>query len=186
MANRSHLYATDFIPPRTKGQRGPRGLNEHKSEIPFVHRLMIAKEPRVVHSEIWPDHEIAVIAERDGADARALAFFDRVLAEPFEQRDAFAEEVGRMREFLAKEEARRYVLLEPGEIFELEGPSESPKAWMERELRASVALNARVDRALAGQDDGLLAELRADPENTLGMGWWSHVLYFSFNDSGES
>jgi hypothetical protein len=179
MAMRSHLYATDFIPPRSTGQRPPRGLNEHKSSIPLVHQIMIASEPRVVHSEIWPQHEIAVIAKREGADDRLLALFDKLATSASAE---LVEEIERTRQFLAKEEKRSYVLLEPGEIYELEGSDAEPRAWMRAQVNEAQRVNARVDRALAGGDDAFLADVRENWRDH--MGWWSHVLYFSFPDPG--
>jgi|SRR5690606_33869754 len=177
MANRSHLYTCDEIPGAASFYA--RGLSEYNWDIPLVHKLMMANAPRVVRSAIW-DHDIGILAEREGAFERVLAFFDKLAEGPLPERETFERELVQMRSFLAEAPATRYVLLEAGEIFDLLDGELVDHAHA---LVAEIAeLAARVERAMACEEQAWLAELRANWQEQARPGWWSHVLYYSFGE----
>ncbi|MFY0538781.1 hypothetical protein [Nannocystis pusilla] len=92
-----------------------------------------------------------------------------------------------MRTFLGATPPTRYLLLEAGEIFGVMGGDLVEHA---RRLVVEIAeLGARVDRAIAGGEAPWLAQLRANWQKAARPGWWSEVLYYSFEpaeDAGES
>src|SRR5690606_32698343 len=98
MANRSHLYTCDEVPGAESFYA--RGLSEYNWDIPLVHKLMMANAPRVVRSAIW-DHDIGILAEREGAFERVLAFFDRLGVGPLLGGETFEREPVHVRLLLA-------------------------------------------------------------------------------------
>src|SRR5690606_9513465 len=167
MANRSHLYTCDEVPGAESFYA--RGLSEYNWDIPPVHKLMMANAPRVVRSAIW-DHDIGILAERAGAFARVLGLFHQLGAGPLAARDPFERELAQMRSFLAEAPPTRYVLLEAGEIFDIQGGELVDHAHA---LVAEITeLAARTERAIAGGDEAWLATLRADWQERARPGWW--------------
>lgn len=181
MANRSHLYTCDDIPP--KDGFYARGLSEYNWDIPLVHKVMMANAPRVVRSAIWA-RDIGVLAERAGAFERTLAFFARIGEGELPARDGFDAELAEMRAFLDATPPTMYLLLEAGEIFDIMGGDLVEHA---RQLVVEIAdLGARVDRAIAGGEAPWLAQLRANWQKAARPGWWSEVLYYSFEPAGDA
>ncbi|MBA2540037.1 MAG: hypothetical protein H0V17_10420 [Deltaproteobacteria bacterium] len=183
MANRSHLYTCDEI-PGGKGFRA-RGLSEYGWEIPLVHKLMVAANPHVVRSAIW-EHDIAIIADREGAFDRASAFFDKLGEGDLGDRKEFDEELAQMKEFLATTPPSKYILLEAGEILDLMGEDLNK---LVADLHAEIPdVAARAAAAVAGEEDAWLAELRSEWAEKARPGYWSDILYYSFDgtQSAES
>jgi hypothetical protein len=179
MANRSHLYTCDEVP----GGKGfyARGLSEYNWDIPLVHKLMVATSPRIVRSAIW-EHDIAILADRVGAFERALAFFDKLGQGDLGDRKEFDEELAQMKEFLATTPPSKFVLLEAGEILDLQGEDLNQ---LVTNLHAEISeLATRASAAVAGQEDAWLAELRADWQEKARPGYWSDILYYSFEGGG--
>ncbi|WP_143140294.1 hypothetical protein [Nannocystis exedens] len=175
MANRSHLYTCDDIPP--KDGFYARGLSECNREIPLVHKVMMANAPRVVRSAIWA-RDIGIVAERPGAFERTLAFFSRLGEGELAERDRFDAEAAKMRAFLDATPPTKYLLLEAGEIFSAMGGDLALRA---RQLVGEIVdLAPRVERAIAGVEEPWLAQLRANGQKAARPGWWSEVLYYSF------
>ncbi|MDC0672333.1 DUF7822 domain-containing protein [Nannocystis radixulma] len=175
MANRSHLYTCDDIPP--KDGFYARGLSEYNWDIPLVHKVMMVNAPRVVRSAIWTK-DIGVLAERAGAFERTLAFFARIGEGELPARDRFDAEFTAMRTFLDTTPPTKYLLLEAGEIFSLMGGDLVERA--RQFVGELAALAPWIERAIAGGAEPWLAQLRADWQKSARPGWWSEVLYFSF------
>ncbi|HEU0037590.1 MAG TPA: hypothetical protein VFQ53_43565 [Kofleriaceae bacterium] len=175
MANRSYLYTCDELP----GGEGfyARGLSEYNWDIPLVHKLMIANESRVVRSAIW-DRDIGIVANRAGAFERVIRFFDKVGEGALEDREQFDQALRHAKEFLSTTPDTKYLLLEAGEIYDLQGGDLTAEAQLV--CTEAARLGARADRALAGTEAEWLDELRAGWQEQCHPGWWSQVLYFSF------
>ena len=183
MANRSYLYTCDESPAAGRAVK-PRGLCEFNYGIPIVHKLMVASAPRVVRSAIWGDHDIGILADRAGAIERTLAFVDKLSAGELAEQDAWNEEVAGMKQFLAAVPPSKYVLLETGEIYEMTEPDAAAIVGAVKRLADTEipAVAARAARAVAGQEDAWLSELRRGWQDMeAGPGYWSDVLYFSFD-----
>ena len=62
MANRSYLYATDYLPESTAEapDTHPIGVSEWSSEIPFVYKLLLSPAPTVCASPIDPTAKTAI------------------------------------------------------------------------------------------------------------------------------
>ncbi|MBA3540568.1 MAG: hypothetical protein H0T79_13240 [Deltaproteobacteria bacterium] len=180
MANRSYLYASDAIPDGT-AKLAPRGLSECNYDIPLVHKLMVANAPRRVRSAIWNEHDIGIIANREGAAERATAFIAKLLEGEIADRDQLTGDLADMQQRLASTAATPYVLLEVGEILDMQGGdlAEGAQAVVDE----IPALVARVDRAIAGNEEPWLAQLRTLSLEELNLGAWSEVLYFSFENT---
>ena len=180
MANRSHIYTCDEVP----GGKGfyARGLSEHNWDIPIVHKLMVGSNPRIVRSAIW-EHDVGILGDREGAFDRSIAFFDKLGEGELAERKDFDDELAQMKEFLASAPPSKYVLLEAGEILDLQD-GELPELVAALHLEIPV-LAARVVRAIAGQEDDWLNELRADWGEKARPGYWSDILYYSFSKDAE-
>src|SRR4051812_48216214 len=100
MANRSYLYACDGIPDG-EAKLAPTGLSEYNYDVPLVHKLMIANNPRRVPSVIW-DAEVGIVADREGAAERVIAFAEKLLEAPVSDRDELTTELGDLKAVLAK------------------------------------------------------------------------------------
>jgi len=185
MANRSYLYASDAIPDG-KTKIAPRGLCEYNWDIPLVHKLVMGGAPRRVHSAIWPQHEIGIIANRQGAIERVEAFAAKLLEGDLdaEKRTQLESELADMRAVSEKTPATPYLLLEVGEIVDMMGGELVDQA--DKIVKEIPAVVARAERAVAGKEDAWLAELRGKPLDEFNFGFWSDVLYFSFGeDEGD-
>jgi hypothetical protein len=168
MSTRCYLYACDADP--SLYELAPRGVCEHVGSVALLQQLMIASGARVIGSRLCRDG-LAVLAESAGAVERALAFVDKLgdgdVAEP----DDFTAACEQMRDVLAMMRAR-YLLLEVGEVL-------NGRQAVHALIESVEALDARVERALRGEEDAWLDELRASWQDSV-MPWWSNQLYFSF------
>ena len=201
MANRSYLYSTNVIPgPEVrKAERRFIGISEWNYDIPIIHKLLLSGTPRACSSSIWnnPD-EIAIVGDfTEGVD-RLRDFLRRIdlpAAQPL---------AAEALEFLAQDANRNpYFVLEAGEIFDMgSDPFPEQNARLLDEIRN---LEPQIDHALAAlstrpagteKPRGLLASLfgvKSKPTETLidplqsiralGLGNWSNVLYFHFDDA---
>ncbi len=179
MANRSHIYTCDEVP----GGRGfyARGLSEWNYEIPLAHKLMVGTSPRIVRSAIW-EHDIGILADREGAFERTIAFFDKLGEGELPDRQEFDDELAQMKEFLASTPPSKFILLEAGEILDMmDGELSQLIADLHAEIPSVVS---RASAAVAGQDDDWLNELRANWADQARPGYWSDVLYYSFSNEG--
>lgn len=180
MANRSHIYTCDEVP----GGKGfyARGLSEYNWAVPLAHKLMAATNPRIVRSAIW-EHDIGILADREGAFERTIALFDKLGEGELPDRKEFDEELAGMKEFLASAPPSKYILLEAGEILDLlDGELPVLVADLHAEL---VPLAEKVDRALAGKEEDWLSSLRANWAEDARPGYWSDILYYSFSKDGD-
>jgi hypothetical protein len=177
MANRSYLYAIDGIPDG-KGRHIPTGLSEYSSDVPLVHKLMIANAPRRVPSVIW-EADVGIVADRAGAAERVIAFAEKLLEGKVSDRGALTAELAACKAVLAGTPPGKYILLEIGEI--LETQEGDPLKAVDRLIKDLPALAAKVDRAIAGKEDKWLAALRKAPIDEFSFGAWSDVLYYSFD-----
>ncbi len=178
MANRSHIYTCDEIP----GGKGfhARGLSEYNWAIPLAHKLMVGTNPRIVRSAIW-EHDIGILADREGAFERTLALFDKLGEGEVPDRSEFDEELAQLKEFLASAPPSKFILLEAGEILDLlDGELPALVADLHAEL---APLAAKTDRAIAGEEADWLSELRANWAEEARPGYWSDILYYSFSEA---
>ncbi len=174
MSNRSYLYACDADP--CLYDIAPRGVCEHVGEVALLQRLMVARGPRVIASRLYDDG-LALLADSAGAVDRALAFVDRLAEGDVAEPDDFAAAAVQMQTVLGMMRAR-YLLLEPGEVLDgVDGV---------RDLVGTLAdLDARVERALRGQEEAWIEELRGSWQDTV-MPWWATALHYSFERSGAA
>lgn len=174
MSNRSYLYACDADP--CLYDIAPRGVCEHVGEVALLQRLMVTRGPRVIASRLYDDG-LALLADSTGAVDRALAFVDRLAEGDVAEPDDFAAAAVQMQTVLGTMRAR-YLLLEPGEVLDgVDGV---------RDLVGTLAdLDARVERALRGQEEAWIEELRGSWQDTV-MPWWANALHYSFERSGAA
>jgi hypothetical protein len=168
MSTRCYLYACDADP--SLYELAPRGVCEHVGSVALLQQIMVASGARAIASPLFPDG-LAVLADSGGAVDRALAFVDRLADRDVSEPDDFAAACEQMRGVLATMRAR-YLLLEVGEVL--------PDSGAVLALIGSLAeLDARVERALRGDEDAWLDQLRASWPDTV-MPWWANHLYYSF------
>jgi hypothetical protein len=169
MSNRSYLYACDADP--SVYDVAPRGVCEHVADVGLLQLIMVAHGARVVASQLFDDRA-AVVSDSTGAAERALAFADKLRDGDIAEPDDYDAAVEQMRDVLANTALGSYLLLEVGEVFDTDEGIE--------ELVASLAdLDTQVARALRGEEDAWLAELRQTWQDTV-MPWWANALYYSF------
>jgi hypothetical protein len=168
MSNRCYLYACDADP--SLYEIAPRGVCEHVADVSLLQLIMVARGARAVQSRLFDDG-FAVIADADGAVDRVLAFVDKLGDGDISEPDDFAAAAGQMRDVLSMMRAR-YLLLEAGEVLD------SKDSVLEL-IRVLPDLDAKVERALRGQEDAWLDELRQSWQDTV-MPWWANALYYSF------
>jgi len=170
MSNRCELYACDGDP--NIYDIAPRGVCEHVADVALVQLIMIARGARAVTSQLFEDR-LAVLADSSGAAERALAFVDKLGEGDVAEPEDFAAAVEQMRNLLATTSLGRFLLLEVGEVLDTDDGIQ--------ELIGSLAdLDAQVERALAGEENAWLDELRQTWQDTV-MPWWASSLYYSFD-----
>lgn len=177
MANRSCLYASEFIPERD-APIAPIGLSEFEWDVPLAHKLMMAGAPERVQSAIWPAKRVGIIADRKGAAERVLAFYDKLLQGEVARRDDLEAQLAVMKAVLSKTPEPPYLLLEVGEI--IDGQGGDLEVGVDAVIDEIKELAARVERALSGKEAAWLGTLRNEEREQLELGTWSNVLYFSF------
>jgi len=169
MSNRSYLYACDADP--TQYDVAPRGVCEHVADVGLLQLIMVAHGARVVGSQLF-DERAAVLASSAGAAERALAFADKLGERDVAEPEDFDAALEQMRDVLANTALGSLLLLEVGEVFDTDESVD--------ELVASLAdLDAQVERALRGEEDAWLDELRQTWQDTV-MPWWANALHYSF------
>ena len=170
MANRSFLYACEADP--SQHDVTPIGLCEHTSIVPVAQLIMVTRGARVVDSLLYAGHK-AIVADNAGAAERTLAFLAKLGAGKIVDRTQFDQAVDQMREVVMQTTLDSHLLLEVGEVLDREDVEE---------LSASLAaLDAQVERAMRGEEDVWLDELRACWQDTV-MPWWANSLYYTFGN----
>ncbi|HEY5947626.1 MAG TPA: hypothetical protein VIV40_19110 [Kofleriaceae bacterium] len=169
MSNRCYLYACDADP--SLYEISPRGVAEHVGCVGLLQLIMIARGARTIGSRLFDDG-LAVLADSDGAVDRALAFADKLGDGDIVEPDDYAAACSQMRDVLSTMRAR-YLLLEAGEV--LHGADD-----VHAMIATLAELDARVSRALRGQEEAWLEELRQTWQDTV-MPWWANSLYYSFD-----
>ena len=170
MSNRCELYACDADP--TRYDIAPRGICEHVADVALIQLVMIARGARTVPSQLFEDR-LAVLADSEGAAERAVAFIAKLGEGDVAEPEDFAAALAQMRDVLVKTPLGRHLLLEVGEVLDTDA---SIQALVDR----LPELDAQVERALAGEADDWLVELRQSWQDTV-MPWWANTLYYSFD-----
>jgi hypothetical protein len=179
MANRSYVYSADTAPKKGKAPKPIRSLSEFNWGIPLAHKILASGSPVRGPSIIW-DQAIGISADWSVGTSRLLGLFDALskekkVAKPKDLAVAIAET---KKTFASKKFKGKLILLEAGEIFDMEGGS------LEKRCDALITeigkVAKEVDAAIAGKGK-LLSKLAKTWEEDLGVEW-SDVLYFDFGD----
>ncbi|MGE8362660.1 hypothetical protein [Pseudomonas sp.] len=200
MANRSYLYSTNIVPgPEAKANgRKLIGISEWNYDIPLVFRILLSGNPQACPSSLWDhDEDIALIGDY-ASGVRNLEAFLATITLP-EAQPLIAEALA----FLHKPENQNtYFVLECGEIFDM---GDTPlEVQNEALLTQLLNLQPEMDAALQtlqpppaepAKPLGFFARLlgrQPEPPKqpavdlqavyALGLGNWSNVLYFHFNN----
>lgn len=173
VAIRSYLYAADELATEAGNPADIRSISEHRGDVPLAHRLLVGRGTAVTRSLIW-DGGIAVSADFD-AGAQLLEKVLRAVV-AVGPPDAGLDHCVRRTLTQLRRQRRRYLILEAGELLELD----ELRALATTEIPEAVA---RAEAALAG-DVGWLADVRA--------AWSEHFdstytdsLYYSFPGAAE-
>ncbi|HEX5061896.1 MAG TPA: hypothetical protein VFV99_21155 [Kofleriaceae bacterium] len=168
MANRCYLYACEADPSRH--DVAPIGLCEHTNDIALAQLIMVMRGARRVDSLLFANH-FAVVADNAGAAERTLAFLAKLGSGKVVERTQFDQALDQMREVVMQTTLDSHLLLEVGEVLDPEDVDE---------LVAGLAdLDAQIERAMRGEEEAWLDELRASWQTTV-MPWWANSLYYSF------
>jgi hypothetical protein len=164
MANRSMLFAASGLPEADGPPPQTLGLAEFRSDIPLVFKALLSPAPQACRSLIFdPGHPIAIAGDMT-AGLERLRALQTALGPNHPNAKAMDAGIA----FLSKPQvaAFPFLILEPGEILELEG---DPLTDSFPRLVAEIA---------ALSPDALLAAARAKDPETWGRDCWTHVLYF--------
>ncbi len=183
MANRSYLYSTDHLPESSEWETKPalRGISEWNYDIPLVFKLLLTGNPFTVKSSIWDSPEKIAIA---GDFQQGFDTLNEYLSELPE---AAAPLVSEARAFLCDSANRRkYFILECTEIYTLldDAPAElNLELLQEIEVLGSIAGVLPIpDVPEASTGDEITTADPLQPYYDLGLGNWSNVLYFQFEN----
>ncbi len=120
MANRCYLFAIDTVETHKAAQRSMIGLGEYNHNIPLIYQILCSSDARMCRSAVFSGNKnAAIIADfKKGVDK--LRFFleqlgDVGLGDKIRETLAWLDEPHNQFE---------YLLLEPGEIFELESDTD--------------------------------------------------------------
>lgn len=169
MANRSYLYASDFIPGQPDGQgRKLVGLSEWRYDIPLVFKLLASGRPQLCPSLIGGDHgDIAIVGDYAAGLSALEAFLARLQYPPAQRL------VNEALEFLhAPEQRARYLVLEPGELFAM---TDAPAAAQGQALLTELQdLAPSVEEALSSLAALLQAPASAASDASQARApWWA-------------
>ncbi|GAA2738436.1 hypothetical protein [Actinocorallia aurantiaca] len=176
MANRSYLYAADSLPTENGIPRPIKCISEHGWSVPLAHLILAGHETTVVPSMIW-NPPVGLAADYTAGADLLIALLRLVGEGEVADREEFNAMVARTTRHLEKQKSRHF-LLEPGEIFSIEGTDLDTAAQnlIDSEIEHAVA-QARA--ALDGQRTAWLEELRKD-WSTHFASFYSDHLYYSF------
>jgi hypothetical protein len=192
VADRSYLYSTDHLPGSAEwsAKRMLQGIAEYRYDIPLAFKLLLTADPVACPSSIWETPAPVAIA---GDYARGVANLTTYLGRITDP--AARPLIDETIRFLgAPEHARRYFVLECGEIFDLtKGPLDAKNAALVAEIQElgsaidelPVPQPAPARPGLLGRMLGLKAPDPLLPYYELGLGAWSELLYFDFSQ-GEA
>lgn len=198
MSHRACLYACNMPPTGEKSKDFKvTGIAEHKSEVPFVFKLMVSGNARLCPSTIWSGGEdVAIVGDFEIGAERLVQFLARIDGE---KTHALVQETLDYLDGLRGD--AKFVLLEPAEVL-IEGDDddkdrkrlaallaeiqrlEDPKTY-EREV---ARVNGAPDRKPGFLDRLFGFSVRTDPVEEmydLGLGAWDEVLYFDPNEEEE-
>lgn len=179
MANRSYLYSIDFdrtVEDRTENKKVC-GLSEWNYDIPLVFQILVSQNAKLSPSIIWElDEPIAIIADFYKGREKLFIFFEELLKMNLADKNELEVQIIDAKRFLNdKKHENKYIILECGEIYEMgEGELEEQN----RKLYENEILN--IDERIKEFMDRLRKNKNNTEElQTLGLNFWSEVLYFS-------
>ena len=124
MANRSYIFSIDF--DRTKEERDDSkkacGLSEYPYRIPLSYKILVSQDTKMSNSIIWDnEHPIAIIADFYKGRQKLFEFLDDLYKKDIFEQAELEEQIKLAKEFLFnKNHENKYIILECGEIFEME------------------------------------------------------------------
>jgi len=191
MANRAHLYAVDLIPSIgvPNANLNAVGLSEYNSDVPVAYKFLVSKQIQICDSAIWRQKDLALIGDYKEGTALLLALL-KAYGDALPSADAaFDEAYHETESFLLDiKNSRKYILLEAGEIFELDD---------DKDLQAN---NKKLFKELAGlKDQGDSRFINGTLRSILdvkkqgqwnaedfGITSWSNVLYYDLTKDNIS
>lgn len=190
MANRSYLYSTNDLPgsPAWSERKALNGVGEFRYDIPLVFKILLTGNPVACRSSIWetPD-KIALASDYAIGLQNLTRYLDRI-TDPA-ARPLIDESIGFLR---ANGQARKYFVLECGEIFDLtEGSLADKNLALLDEIQAMatgldhlpVPLPANTTQGFVSRLLKLKAPDPLSPYHEMGLGAWSEILYFDFSQN---
>lgn len=175
MAHRAYLYIGNMVEYVGQNLESLTGVCQHAHEVSLLQKVIAGNAPRIIPSPLFESGE-SILADRAGSFARVLALLDRLAEGEVPDRDAFLSTSSDIREFLRGLPHTSHVLLEPGELFADFDPEGQTRGLLD-EIETTYE---RVARAIRGDDEAYLAELRRDWRAHIAS-FWSQHLYYSFS-----
>ncbi len=189
MSNRAYLYSTNFVPGEGVEDRRIIGISEWGYDIPIVFKILLSGNPRICQSLLWDEPDVsAIVGEYDTGVARLLEFLPRI---PHPAARELAEEA--ISVLRADQNRNRYFLLEPYEVFCLDGKTAvefmADLADISRQMDQAIAeVTARMREEdnppgffarLFGARTPIRRETSTDMVYALGFGGWTNTLFYA-------
>lgn len=180
MANRSYLFSIDF--DRTKEKRDDTkkvcGLSEYNYGIPLSYLILASQDAEISNSIIWNyEYPIAIIADFYKGRKKLFDFLDNLLSKNIFEQSQLENKISTTKDFLLdKKHENKYIILECGEIFEME---EGEPEDHNKNLFETVILG--IEEAIEKYLNHFPKERdKAELWSMLGIDNWDDVLYYSF------
>ena len=161
MANRCYLFAIDTLETHRATQRSMIGLGEYNYNIPFIYQILCSSDAKTCRSAVFKSNKKAAIVADFKGGVDKLSFFLEHLSD--------TKLVNLIQETLAwfnePHNQFEYLLLEPGEVFDLEAGSNQN---LLKELHQSIN----------GLDHQSLKDQAKHYQDKHALDSWSNFLYY--------
>jgi hypothetical protein len=183
MANRAYLYSINKIPVKGSDTAGINivGLSEHNWAVPIAFNVLVSGNPKICKSLIYEDENTGILGEYEKGLECLQKLLQLVRENNVQYTEVFERKCREAEEFLnGKKIKQKYFFLELGEIFIMEGEIlNQPQDFLENNKYLRKLIDNRDFESLNRYNFG--KDLRSHWEESLGLGYWSDILYFDFS-----
>ncbi len=197
MANRSYLYSINKIPTKDSNPDFITSLSEFNYDIPLIYKILLTGNPQKCFSVIWDKQEIGIVGNYQDGINKLTRFLDLFEQEKISDKEEYQKYNKEAITFLNKESNKdNFILLEAGEIFDIEGIPLDEAAnnildeiySISKELDQLFELEEKLKKwysvfsssALSKSNVEIFKKLKSTWKENLGIDYWSNILCYDF------
>ena len=182
MANRAYLYSMNKVPEKGPATPGIKitGLNEYNWEIPLAFLILVSEDTKICKSLIYEGENSGILGDYAKGVQQLQKLLELIRENGVQFPEIYDTKCRETLEFLNDEKNKqKYIFLELGEIFAINGEiADQPEKFLTEIKYVRRLLDNNEFESL---NTYMVDDVRTHWESSLGIGYWSNILYFDFS-----